>query len=492
MRNVAGEHANVSQLIPQGADPHSWEPSLRAIRNVAYADIAFTNYLLLEQHSLIRALDANLPQGATSVSLAEEATKTGATILPLVEDRSLDTVWLGMRVAGTGEKFGALRSSQIDLTVTSVDGPGNAAGYVTTTFGAPEISFASSDGFRAADGYAADTTTLPADAHQHMSWAFTKPGVYTIHIKAQLRVSDSSKPIKLGESDLVCAVGVDASRVAKKMNRHVISSGHADVTTDLNTGRVTLMVDTNKDGSSPLSAREIAGAASVPGMAAYSLKDVLVEVPTRTLTQVPGQTNFRFIANPGSDVYMLPQAVLGKHVHGEIDPHLWHDVHNAAAYVKVIRDTLIARDPANADDYRTNAQKYLTRLEQLDQQMTDVISTIPPERRKLVTTNDAYGYLANAYKLTVAGFVTPNASAEPSITDRKKLTATLRDLHIPAVFLEPQLARSRSVLKTVAAENGIEVCPLYGDTLDFNAPTYIDMMTFNAHSLAQCLGGKKS
>ena len=79
VRNVAGGRATVSQLVPDGADPHSYEPSLRAIRDVAYADLAFSNYLLLEQHSIIRALDANLPASAQSVSIAEEAAKQGAT-----------------------------------------------------------------------------------------------------------------------------------------------------------------------------------------------------------------------------------------------------------------------------------------------------------------------------------------------------------------------------------------------------------------------------
>ncbi|OTA25521.1 anchored repeat ABC transporter, substrate-binding protein [Alloscardovia macacae] len=489
-RHVAGSRAKVSQLIPNGADPHSWEPSLRAIRDVAYADVAFTNYLLLEQHALIRALDANLPRSATSVSLAEEATKVGATVLPLVEDRALDTVWLGMRVAGQGAELGATRSSQIDLQVTSVKGPGQAAGYVTTTFGAPEVSFSSADGFQAADGYAKDTTVLPADAHQHMSWAFTKPGVYTIHAKARLRATPDAKPMELGEGDLVCAVGVNTAEVARSLGRQVLSEAHADLTVDLTARRLTLMADTRADGSLPVSAAQVPGAASVSSMAAFSLEDVLVDVPARTLTQVPSSANYRFIASPGSEVYMLPQAVLGKHVHGQIDPHLWHDVHNAAAYVKVIRETLVTRDPAHADEYRANAARYLSELEKLDGEVFSVVAEIPESRRQLVTTNDAYGYLAHAYGLSVAGFVTPNPATEPSLKDRKKLTATVRDLKIPAVFLEPQLARMRSVLKTVAAENGVAVCPLYGDTLDERAPTYVDMMRFNVRSLVTCLAGK--
>ena len=80
---------------------------------------------------------------------------------------------------------------------------------------------------------------------------------------------------------------------------------------------------------------------------------------------------------------------------------------------------------------------------------------------------------------------------EPSIADRIKLQATLSDSSIPAVFLEPNLARTRSTLRTAATDAGVDICPLYGDTLDDQAPTYIDMMEHNARSLARCLGGKE-
>ena len=495
VRNVAGDRAHVTQMVPNGADPHSWEPSLRTVRDVAYADVAFSNYLMLEEHALIRALDSNLPAGSRSVSVAEEAAKNGATILPLVEDRALDTPWLGMRVWGNGTDMGATRASQIDLTTTGVDGPGQAAAYLTTSFGQPEIAFASSDGFNAATGYDTDTAQLPADAHQHMSWAFTAPGVYRVHFRANLRTTPGATPTPVGEGTAVFAVGSPPEDVAASEGRRVLSAGHADITVNLTTKRVELASDADAlsgdEASAPCVGASSAGAVVASTMECTDLDHVVIEVPTRALTTIPGEASFRFIGEPGTNVYMLPQAVLGKHVHGDIDPHLWHDVHNAQAYVRVIRDSLISVDPGGEATYRTNAAAYLTRLDELDATMASTIATIPSERRKLVTTNDAYAYLANAYGLTVAGFVAPNPSVEPSIADRIKLQATLTDSSIPAVFLEPNLARTRSTLRTAATDAGVDICPLYGDTLDNQAPTYIDMMQHNARSLARCLGGKE-
>lgn len=535
VRNVAGDRATVSQLVPDGADPHSYEPSLRAIRDVAYADLAFSNYLLLEQHSIIRALDANLPASAQSVSIAEEAAKQGATILPLVEDRALDTLWLGMRVSGDGKRYGANRASEVDLQVVSVQGPGQASSYLTTTFGTPELGFSSHDGFDAASDYKHDTVSLPADAHQHMSWAFTKPGVYRVQFKARLRPV-KGKNVEFKTATFTFAVGVDAAAVAKREGRVVLGPGHGDVSVDLEAGRITLVADkqasgqawpsaaktasastpspaasantnpgassasapspggsaspTPSDGASAPSQSDVvvAGAAHVPGHIALDPQRVVVDVPTRTLAQVP--QGYGFVGRAGTQAYILPQAVLGKHVHGEIDPHLWHDVHNAAAYVKVICAKLKQVDPAGASVYDANAARYLNQLAQLDTQVKSTLDTISEANRQLVTTNDAYAYLANAYGLKVAGFVAPNPASEPSLADRRKLAATIKDLHIKAVFLEPNLARTRSTLKVVASEAGVKVCPLYGDTLDNQAPTYQAMMRFNANSLARCLGGR--
>ena len=539
VRNVAGGRATVSQLVPDGADPHSYEPSLRAIRDVAYADLAFSNYLLLEQHSIIRALDANLPASAQSVSIAEEAAKQGATILPLVEDRALDTLWLGMRVSGDGKRYGANRASEVDLQVVSVQGPGQASSYLTTTFGTPELGFSSHDGFDAASDYKHDTVSLPADAHQHMSWAFTKPGVYRVQFKARLRPV-KGKNVVFKTATFTFAVGVDAASVAKREGRVVLGPGHGDVSVDLEAGRITLVADkqasgqawpsaaktasansasatpssaasanakpgassasapspggsaspASSDGASAPSQSDVVvtGAAHVPGHVALDPQRVVVDVPTRTLAQVP--QGYGFVGRAGTQAYILPQAVLGKHVHGEIDPHLWHDVHNAAAYVKVICAKLKQVDPAGASVYEANAARYLNQLAQLDTQVKSTLDTISEANRQLVTTNDAYAYLANAYGLKVAGFVAPNPASEPSLADRRKLAATIKDLHIKAVFLEPNLARTRSTLKVVASEAGVKVCPLYGDTLDNQAPTYQAMMRFNANSLARCLGGR--
>ncbi|WP_018584252.1 anchored repeat ABC transporter, substrate-binding protein [Salinispora arenicola] len=471
--NVGGERVAVSSLVPDGADPHSYEPSLRDIRDVVYADVAFSNYLLLEEQAIIKALDANLRDGVPNISLAEGAVKYAAEIIPLVEDASLDTIWLGMRVRGTGATHGANRASDVLLSATSADGPGGLVAYLTESFGNPSFYVDSTDGFDPANGFRDDTATLPPAAHTHMSWAFTKPGVYRLTMQAKLSVDPQSPPVPMGDQVFTFAVGVDPHKVPGMAGAVVLNSGHADVTVDLDQQRLYLFADPGGSGEA--------------NQRVYDPARTVIEVPGKALLDVPGDRRFRFLGRPGTQVYQLPQAVLGRHVHGEIDPHLWQNVRNAISYTELIRDTLIGVDPQGASAYQANASAYIRELEALDTYVRDTIARIPPSRRHLVTTHDAFGYLGQAYGIQISGFVTPNPAVEPSLADRRRLTATIRNLRIPAVFLEPNLAARSTTLDEVAREEGLRVCAIYGDTLDGDITSYAQMMRFNAESLHDCL-----
>ncbi|MDR1426951.1 MAG: anchored repeat ABC transporter, substrate-binding protein, partial [Bifidobacteriaceae bacterium] len=461
---------------PDNADQHSYEPTLRDARNVVYADVAFSNYAMLEEQSVIKTLDANLRAGIVNVSLAEEASRYAANIISLVENVNLDTVWLGLRVHGDGAEYGATRTSEVLLSGVAATGPGDVYAYLTGSFGNTEPYFDSSDGFDAADGYRYDTVSLPADAHTHLSWAFTEPGVYTLTLQAKLKVSGTSKPVDLGRGTYTFAVGVNPEKAAADAgiaDPTILDQGHADLTANLDTERLEIRFDPTGGGEH--------------SQVAYGADEAIIAVPAKAMSEIPPGPEFRFLGHPGDQVYQLAQAVLGKHVHGEIDPHLWQDVRNAMAYVKLIRDTLIGVDPPHASGYTANTSAYLTELEATDNYVRETIAQIPRQDRYLVTTHDAFGYLAHAYGLTIAGFVTPNPAIEPSLTDRRKLTETVRSLAVPAVFLEPNLATRSSTLTQVAHERGIAVCPIYGDTFSETVTSYVEMMRFNADTLRDCL-----
>lgn len=470
---VGGDRVVVSSIVPATADPHSYEPTLRSIRNIVYADLAFSNYLMLEQHSIIKALDANLRAGVPNVSLAEGAVEHAAEVIPLVEHVATDAVWLGMRVRGAGVDQGATRSSDVQIRATGFDGPGVATAYLTKSFGEPVFYMKSND---SGDGLASageNVANLPPDAHTHMSWVFSEPGIYHVDFAGTLQVEAQSSPVDVGAATMTFAVGVDPTSVPDMVVKHVLDGGHGDVTVDLDTHEMYLYADEHGGGDN---AQQV-----------FDPATTVIEIPDHAMVDLPPNPEFRFLGKPGDQVYQLPQAVLGQHVHGEIDPHLWHDVTNVKAYVELIAESLSGVDPSGAHEYRAGADKYIDQLGQLDVHVRETIASIPKERRKLVTTHDAFGYLAAAYDIEIAGFVTPHPASEPSLLDRQRLSNTIEEFKIPAVFIEPNLMARSSTLTEVAEDAGVQVCQIYADSFGPEVNSYLELMEFNAASLKRCL-----
>lgn len=169
------------------------------------------------------------------------------------------------------------------------------------------------------------------------------------------------------------------------------------------------------------------------------------------------------------------------------DPHAWQDVANAKIYVTEIRDALIAADPAGADAYRANAGAYLAKLDALDAEIVRALDAVPKDRRRVVSTHDAFGYFSARYGVE---FIAPqgvSTEAEPSARDIARIIDAVKRHKVGAVFLEnisdPRLARR------IAAETGAKVGGvLYSDAL--SAPgeggaNYIDMMRHNVRELTK-------
>lgn len=172
---------------------------------------------------------------------------------------------------------------------------------------------------------------------------------------------------------------------------------------------------------------------------------------------------------------------------GSIDPHVWLNVDNVREYARVISETLSEVDGEGAAQYEANYQGYLAKLDELDQYVRDKVSAVPPAKRKIVSTHDAFGYMADYLGFEVVGVVAVSPGQEPSASDVADLQDKIKDAGVAAVFQEPQLGAEASVLSQTAADLDIEVCTLYSDALDDQVPTYIDLIRFNADELARCL-----
>lgn len=454
--NIGRGRATVTTLIPPGSDPHSYEPTLHNIRDIARARLVLSNGLLLEEQRMARAVTANLAPDATHKAVAEEAPKYGARIIPLVEDLSLSTIWLGMRVQGKDSA-----RSTITIEATDFTGPGNISAFLTGTFGAPTPYINTADGLNKHD-----KIDLPADAHTHMSWAFSKPGMYTLTLRARVNTPGASRD--LGSATYTFAVGT----TPKKVFTHVLDHGHMDIATSFNKG---LGFWGDDQSGQSKTARW------------YPAEDSVVVVPDVALAPIPTDPAYRFLGRPGHNTYLLAQAVLGKHVHGEIDPHMWLDPQAGEAYIGVIRDALIGTDPQGRGTYEANARKYVEKLRRVRDYSAQVLARVPEKNRNLITTHDGFGYLAHAFGLKVAGFVTRNPAIQPSARDAIALNRTIATLGVPAVFVEPTATAHVGELVQVARTHGVSVCSIYSESFTKEVPDYLALLATNARNISTCL-----
>ncbi len=171
------------------------------------------------------------------------------------------------------------------------------------------------------------------------------------------------------------------------------------------------------------------------------------------------------------------------------DPHAWQSVENAKTYVENIRDALVEADAADADYFRQNAQSYLADLDALDREVRSAVDEIPPERRKVISTHDAFAYFAKAYGVQFIAPLGVSTEAEPSARDIAAIIAEVRRDKIPAVFLE-NISDSRLV-RRISEETGAKIGgTLYSDSLTDEkgpVPTYIAMVRHNIKALTSAL-----
>ena len=184
---------------------------------------------------------------------------------------------------------------------------------------------------------------------------------------------------------------------------------------------------------------------------------------------------------------------------GDPNPHLWVNTKYAEAYAKLAAQQLTALDPAGKDYYETNLKKYLARLEVLDKTTREVVASIPPENRKLLTYHDSWAYWAREYGFDVIGAIQPSDFKEPSAQDVAKLVDQIKQVKVPAIFgsevypskVEEQIALEAKIKTANTADDEL---PGEGsaNAMENKNPehTYIGMMVNNLRIIATNLGGK--
>ena len=170
------------------------------------------------------------------------------------------------------------------------------------------------------------------------------------------------------------------------------------------------------------------------------------------------------------------------------DPHAWNNLANADIYVGNIAKALEKLDPANAADYRRNAEAYLKQAHALLAYAKDKLGNLPADRRTLVTSHDAFGYLGQAYGLKLLAPQGLSTEREASATEVAELIRQIREQHIRAVFVEN--IKDPRLMQRIAEESGAKIGgTLHSDALASEGPasTYLGLYRSNVDTLYQAL-----
>jgi len=154
------------------------------------------------------------------------------------------------------------------------------------------------------------------------------------------------------------------------------------------------------------------------------------------------------------------------HGHGAYDPHFWFDPNRVAYAAEYIESKLVQFDPSNASVYEAAGKAYVTELKGLVGQVSELISTIPSQNRKLITTHESLGYFEAKFGLEVLSTIIPSLDSANEISPLQLVGVidVIEDNNVKVIFIE---AEAPSVYaETIVAETGIKaVKGLWVETL---------------------------
>jgi zinc/manganese transport system substrate-binding protein len=180
------------------------------------------------------------------------------------------------------------------------------------------------------------------------------------------------------------------------------------------------------------------------------------------------------------------------HAHAETDPHAWQNPHNVILYARNISAALSRADPAGSSVYQANTEAYVKELQALDAWAGAQFAAIAADRRKVITSHDAFGYFAAQYQIS---FLAPQGVSTDAQASAKGVAQLIRQIQrekITAVFVENM--SNPKLLAQLGKDAGVTVGPaLYVDALSAAggpADSYLKLMRHNVTQLAAGMRGR--
>ncbi|MCK4230004.1 metal ABC transporter substrate-binding protein [Enterobacter asburiae] len=171
------------------------------------------------------------------------------------------------------------------------------------------------------------------------------------------------------------------------------------------------------------------------------------------------------------------------------DPHAWNSAANGALYAQNILNGLVKAEPQDKAALEASGKPYITQLNQLDSWAKTRFSAIPKDKRKVLTSHDAFGYFSRAYGVT---FMAPQGLSSESEASAAQVAEIINQIKADGVktwFMENQL--DPRLVKQIASATGAQPGgELYPEALSAKggvADTYVKAFRHNVNTLADSM-----
>lgn len=195
-----------------------------------------------------------------------------------------------------------------------------------------------------------------------------------------------------------------------------------------------------------------------------------------------------FAVSDGIDIIYLN----GDKVAGKEDPHAWLSLYNGIIYAKNIEKNLVVKDPKNKAYYKKKLDKYVSKLNALNEEATKKFKDIPKDKKVIVTSEGCFKYFSKAYDIPNLYIWEINSGEEGTPEQIKKLVTTLRNSTIPSLFIESSV--DKRPMETISKDTGIPIySKVFTDSVakkGDDGDTYYSMMKWNLNKIYEGLSLK--
>ncbi len=211
-----------------------------------------------------------------------------------------------------------------------------------------------------------------------------------------------------------------------------------------------------------------------------------------------GYTQKLITASTGIKVLAPDDLDVASHEHTEhehmpnrgADPHVWQNPLNGLIYVDNIVKALCAKDATNCPYYTQNATKYKNEITQLDTKYSQIFKAISEPSRAMITTHDAFNYMAKRYDIKVYSPLGLDNNSEATAKNYLLIKTLLTSGKVTAIFLE-NIANNR-IIENIESSTGLKQTAtpvLYSDALstDPEANTYLKFLDYNLKTVSSSM-----